>query len=241
MDYKDISQNARNRVPSFQTIASAIAYEEKGTLYSEMLFMLACMERQNVRRILESGRARGQSTLLLARALPHTEIISIEFDEHSPDVTVAQKRLEDCKNATLLFGDARVILPGLVKVGDVVLIDGPKMFRAIRLALALLATKKVVQVFVHDMGPGTHERNFLDAYLPESRFSDSRMIAEITSVVDGSAQKVIPPHQRLDGFDGEYGYGFTLACIPYVPGRSYRWLLLMAILYDVRMRLMRLR
>jgi hypothetical protein len=239
MEYRDISDNARKILPAFKAIASLVPYEEKGILYSEILFMLACLEGHAVRRVLESGRARGQSTLLLALALPQCEIVSIEFDPGSPDVAVAQKRLENCKNVTSLFGDAREELPRLLQKGDAVLIDGPKMFRAIRLALNLLASGKASQVFVHDVSPHTPERKFLDRFVPECRFSDKRDLAEITSLVDEAAVQMMPSDRRLDGFKGEYGYGFTLGCIPYVPGRSYRWLVVRAVCFDARMRFAR--
>lgn len=231
--YHDIAERAKTHLSDFKTVSNNIPYEEKGVLYSEILFMLACLQGSKPRRILESGRARGQSTLLLARALPNTEILSIEYDEDSPDVPVAEQRLREYKNVQLLFGDARVMLPRLVQEGDVVIIDGPKMFLAIRLALVLLATKKVPHVFVHDVGKETPERRFLDWCMPECRFSDNRVVAEVTHAVDNDAVNLIPAHQRFNGFLGEYGYGFSLGAISYIPGRSYRLLWLASILYDL--------
>lgn len=236
MEYSDITSTARTLLPEFRSNISSIGYERKGILYSEILFMLACMKGITVQRVLESGRARAQSTLLLAKALPQSEILSIEYDPNSPDVPVATERLRGYSNVKQLFGDAREELPRLLEDGDVVIIDGPKMFRAIRLALNLLATGKTPFVFVHDVNPGTAERRFLDLCMPECRFSDSRMVAEITSAADESAKNMLPFNQWLEGFEGEYGYGFSLGCLPYVRGRSYRLLWVYAVGFDICMR-----
>lgn len=232
-DYAHIAEKAKDRLASFSSVVAGIPYEEKGVLYSEVLFMLACIGDRPLKRILESGRARGQSTLLLARALPDTEIMSFELYKDSPDAPIAEARLREYRNVRLLYGNAREELPRRVAAGDIVIIDGPKMFLAIRLALKLLATKKVAYVFVHDVSKTTPERAFLDRFMPECRFSDNRTVAEVTHVVDHDAERVIPGPQRLGGFSGDFGYGFSLAAMPYVKGRSYRLLWAASILYDL--------
>jgi len=73
---------------------------------------------------------------------PSLPIISIEYDARSPDVPTAAARLAGFSNLDLRFGDATRLLPGLVQPGDIVLIDGPKGFRGLRLALSLLASGK---------------------------------------------------------------------------------------------------
>jgi hypothetical protein len=189
------------------------------------------------RRLIESGRARGQSTLMLSLALPDREIVSIEFDRNSPDVPVAEARLRGRKNVTLLYGDARSLLPEMVREGDVVLIDGPKGFRSVRLAITLLASGRVSHVFVHDLSVGTPERNFINSNFPEALFSDCRDYAEIGQLADSGLGDVIQRTQRLDGFSGRFGYGYSLTALPYQRGRPYRWLLLKALLADFAARL----
>lgn len=235
--YEEIAGTANKMLSEFGELIADVPYEAKGVLYSEMLFMLACLEGKDLSRILESGRARGQSTLLLARALPKVQIVSIEYHAQSVDVPVAEARLRGLGNVELLFGDARRLLPQLIVKDEVIIIDGPKMFRAIRLALSLLATKKVSQVFLHDLSLDTPERKFLDRHMPECRFSDARVVAVVTSKVDREAFASIPSHQRLDGITGEYGYGFSLGCIPYMPGRSYRFLWVIATIHDLIFRI----
>jgi len=150
ISYTQIVEEAKKLFPRYEETIRDIEYEAKGILYSEILFMLACLQINIPKRIIESGTARGQSTLLLSRALPEKEIISVEFDKNSPDVLTAKKRLENCKNVSLRFVDSRDLLPEIIQEGDVVIIDGPKMFLAVRLALRLLASGKVTGVFIHD-------------------------------------------------------------------------------------------
>ena len=68
-------------------------------------------------------------------------------------------------------------------------------------------------------------RRFVEEYLPEARFSDSRVCAEVASCLDESAAHYIKREQRLSNFVGEHGYGFCLAYIPYVEGRPYNSIL----------------
>ena len=51
---------------------------------------------------------------------------------------IAAERLRESGNVECRFGDSLLLLPELVEAGDVVLIDGPKDFRALKLAFRLL-------------------------------------------------------------------------------------------------------
>lgn len=235
--YPEICSQAAALIPSMREWAVKAPYERKGILYSEILFMLACLHGTAFSRVLESGRARGQSTLLLSLALPQKEIVSIEFDAASPDVAVAGARLQGLSNVKLLFGDARKLLPAIAQQGDVALIDGPKGFRSVRLAIRLLMLGRVSHVFVHDLSIGTAERTFIAKNFPEARFSDCRGYAEVAAGVDAGIQSELQPSQRLGGFTGDFGYGFSLTCLPRMAGRSYRLLLLKALAADFRHRI----
>lgn len=204
----EILRRAGAEAAGFATRIQDVPYERKGILYSEMFFLWLCAGAP--RRILESGRARGQSTLLLALAFPDIPIVSIEHDPGSPDVPVAAERLAGRSNVDLRFGDATRILPDLAAPGDVVLIDGPKGFRALRLALRLLAQGRVGTVFLHDMLRGTAERSFLETHLPSTLYADDPRFAELARPLDAAVQGEIPPG----------GYG--LACLQRDAGASYR-------------------
>ena len=70
---------------------------------------------------------------MLAKSLPNTKIISIEYDKDSVDSQFALERLSECENVQCLFGDSRQLIPELVEDGDILLIDGPKDMDALNL------------------------------------------------------------------------------------------------------------
>lgn len=238
MNFLDDALSAiADRVALFQSLVRDVPYERKGIPNSEMFFLWLCALPSKPTRILESGRARGQSTLMLARCFPDTEIISVEHDPNSPDVAVAAERLRGEANVNLLFGDAVSILPKIAKNGDIALLDGPKGFRGIRFALDLLATGKLPLVFVHDVGPGTTERSFLERFLRGARYSDEPAVVTHTHVLDDEEAMAIPVANRyaateLPGSPAGYGYG--LACIPHDVAVSYRWLQIRSIATSLR-------
>jgi predicted O-methyltransferase YrrM len=217
-----LARAAAAGLESFRARVAAEPYERKGILYSEMFFLYLCAQAARPARILESGRARGQSTALLALAFPQAAIVSVEHDERSPDAPVAAARLARFPNVELRFGDATRLLPALARHGDVALIDGPKGMRAVRLALRLLAGGRVSMVFVHDVLPGSRERAFLERRLPATVYSDDRRFAEIAHSLDEHARPLPPGHDSWER--GTYGY--SLACLAHAPGAPYRraWL-----------------
>jgi hypothetical protein len=217
---------ASAELEAFQARIGPVPYERKGVLYSEMFFLYLCARAARPARILESGRARGQSTALLAVLFPQLPVVSVEHDPASPDVAVAAERLRGFANVELRFGDATRLLPSLARPGDVALIDGPKGFRALRLALRLLAQGTVSMVFVHDVGPGTRERAFLERRLPGTLYSDEPRFAAIAHSLDGAAGDLPEGHR-----DVRCGYGFSLACIVRSAGTPYRLLWLAALLH----------
>jgi len=239
IDPVSIKIAAAKMLPAFQSRVAGITYERKGILYSEMFFLHLCTQAAKPSRIFESGRARGQSTLLLSTIFSDLQVVSIESDPTSPDVQVAQERLRGRDNVSMRFGDATRILPAEVRKGDVVLIDGPKGFRGLRLALRLLATGRVMQVCVHDCALGTEERTFLDAHLRGALYSDSIEFARIARGLDAACWADIPPDRRFDGERPPRAYGYGLACIPFDPEESYRMLLARAVIAGVRSRVMR--
>lgn len=213
------------QIGDFRARIADVPYERKGVLYSEMFFLFLCAQHVQAKRVLESGRARGQSTLLLSVIFPDMPIISIEHDSRSPDVAIAKERLRGHDNVDLRFGDAKKILPAIVQAGDIVLIDGPKGFGGLRLALRLLATRKPSLVFIHDTGVETAERAFLSKWLPGTLYSDSIDFANLAHSLDTQCWSDIPPDRRLGANPAPAGYGFGLACLPLDPAVSYRCLL----------------
>ncbi|MEJ5990010.1 class I SAM-dependent methyltransferase [Ramlibacter sp. PS3R-8] len=215
-----ILAQAATRVDSFSRTAADIPYERKGVLYSEMLFLRAALGDSPPPRLVESGRARGQSTHLLAACLPGTQILSVEHDPNSPDVPVAAARLAPFANVKLLFGDSMVVVPELVQPGDAVLIDGPKGYRALRLAFDVLARCRPGVVFIHDCGLGSEERTFLDRHVPGTLYSDARAYVDRYAFLDEPCRAVHPDAARVQREAGR-SYGPTVACLPYDPQRDY--------------------
>jgi hypothetical protein len=161
-------------LPEFRAAIDAMPAHERGPgiFISEMFFFYCVVRPMNPQRILESGRDCGGSTLLFANCFPKARIISVEFNASSPNAEVGLKRLAPHGNVECLFGDSREVLPKLLQAGDPILIDGPKEFRALKLALHLLRTHKPSAMFLHDFGAGLPWRRFLEKNWPGAFFSD---------------------------------------------------------------------
>ena len=223
----NVLANAPAALDAFKGRTASAPYEEKGVLFSEVFFLQAAVAHLHPRRICESGRARGVSTYLLGVCFPEAEIVSIEYDRTSPDVGIAAANLRHSKNVQCLFGDAQQMLPELVKPGDVVVIDGPKHFRALRLAFRILCQQQPAAVFIHDCFLGSCERNFLQQGVPGVFFSDD---AEFVKRYGHLDEKCWALRKDLAGdeFRVPYlcqgrssSYGPTFACIPYSPSLNY--------------------
>src|SRR6266508_3555442 len=142
-----------------------------------MFFFYATVRRFAPRQILESGRMRGGSTLMLARCFPQARIVSVELDRDPTHAAIAEAKLKPYANVELLYGDSREILPGRLQAGDAVLIDGPQDFRALKFALRLLRTGKPCAVLIHDFYRGQPARKFVERHWPGAFFSDDPALA----------------------------------------------------------------
>ena len=198
---------AENHLGEYLHLTESLSREMKGIRRSEIFFLYASIADFAPVRILESGRARAQSTLVLSSLFPKASIISVEFDAASPDVAVAAERLRARDNVECRFGDSRLLLPELLQAGDVILIDGPKDFRAVKLALRLLRTGKPAAVFVHDLWLGSPARSFVDRYVPTAFLSDHPEWVRRYARLDSSSQG--PP---ASAGVVRRAYGATLAC-----------------------------
>ena len=202
-------------------------YQRGGILYSEMLFLKLCLEGTPFGRMIKSGTSRGQSTLLLSSIFPDTEIISVEInadDNHA----FAIQRCRDKTNVTFVTGNSRLLLPNLVQPDDVVVIDGPKGWSALYLALKILAKTRPSHVFIHDVKLNDRRaalRRFIQRSFPEAYFSDARSYAQAVAILDQTATPFMRPEQRISGFSGDYGYGFALAHLPLRQEQQYEALL----------------
>ena len=192
-------------LPRYLEATGGLSHETKGIRRSEMFFLYASVAALNPARIVESGRARAQSTLVLARLFPRALIVSLESDSASPDVAVAAERLRECANVDCRFGDSLLLLPELVQPGDVVLIDGPKDFRALKLAFRLLRGGKPRAVFVHDLWLSSPARRFVDRHLPSAILSDDPAWVQHYASLDSNRPGPAPAPN-----DPRRAYGATL-------------------------------
>ena len=210
--YKELVNTYKKELQGFSNFIKKVPYEVKGIPHSEIFFIYCQLKKSPPSRIIESGRARGQSTLTLSKLFPKTQIISIELDEESRDTKIANQRLKNLKNVSCLYGDSKKLLPQLCKdgVNDVVLIDGPKGFKAIRLALNILKYKNVSKVFMHDNTHGTQERIFLEKYLPEASYSDHQILSKIANKLDQPFKSQLP---KIYSYTPNNPYGCSVTLI----------------------------
>ena len=178
--------------------------ERKGICASEMFFFYAFVAPLAPRLILESGRARAESTLTLARCFPAARVVSVELLRNHPDVPLAEAKLRPHPHVEPLYGDSRVLLPPRLEPGCVVLVDGPKGFRALKLALRLLATGRPAAVFLHDFGAGFPERRFVEKHFPDARCSDDPGFLARYADLDADAGDPLAGQPRWSAF----------ACLP---------------------------
>ena len=190
-----ILQRADQLLPEYRRAIADMPREAefKGIGASGMFFFFAAVRPFAPKQVLESGRMRGESTLALARCFPDARIISVEFDRHSKHAAIAEVKLKPYANVDLLYGDSRETLPPRLQRGDAVLIDGPKEFRALKLALQLLRTGKPCAVFIHDFFQGEPARKFVERYWPGAFFSDDPAFAARFSALDS---EIDPTHGR---------------------------------------------
>jgi hypothetical protein len=169
-----VAERANTLLPKYQQIIAKIPPEAGfgGIWESEMFLFYAAVKPFVPKQILESGRARGKSTLILVRCFPESQIVSVEYDRQSENAAAAEEKLKSEDNLELLYGDSREILPERLQPGDAVLIDGPKDFRALKLAVDLLRTGKPCVVFIHDFPPNSPHREFVERNFPSAFFGD---------------------------------------------------------------------
>ena len=179
-----VADRADALLPEYREIIGSIPAEAGfgGIWESEMFLFYAAVKPYAPKQILESGRARGKSTLILSLCFPESRIVSVEYDRQSENAAAAEAKLKRCSNVELLYGDSRQVLPERLQTSNAVLIDGPKDFRALKLALDLLRTGKPCAVFVHDFPPNSPQRKFVDRNWPNAFFGDDPLFRRFQSL-----------------------------------------------------------
>jgi predicted O-methyltransferase YrrM len=106
-----VAESADALLPEYRDVISRIAPEAGfgGIWESEMFLFYAAVKPFAPKQILESGRARGKSTLILARCFPESRVVSVEYDRQSENASAAEAKLKNESNVDLLYGDSREI------------------------------------------------------------------------------------------------------------------------------------
>jgi hypothetical protein len=227
-----LARAAVARYPDLQSLAD-IPYQPRGIFNSEMALVIAMCRDHRIDMVIESGRARGHSTLLLARYLPAVAIHSFER-RRDDDALHAEAALAHLPNVHLRYGDAGEVMPDFVKQYDggriAILIDGPKAHKALALmADCLRASEHVVLGFIHDMGSGergkTDHRVAAEKSFDSTFFTDDPVYVDATRHLDRtvfglSGAGWSAPHT----FNGKTlaSYGPTIACFEFTPGDRLR-------------------
>lgn len=183
MEKKDIIDICQKNKEEFRETIGRINCERKGIFNSEMLMFVSVVRELGVKTIIESGRARGQSTKVISNFFKGNDykIYSIESQKYTKDALIANKRLKEIKNLELMFGNTCYVLPKLLKELKepcCILIDGPKGDEAIQLSIKLLKNNLVKAVFIHDVHKNTPHRDIIETLFLHTFFSDDKDYVE---------------------------------------------------------------
>lgn len=210
---------AADRIRStFTSTLEGETYQLRGILNTEALLIAALAEAYGVSLIVESGRARGYSTYLLAKYFqaqrPALRIVSIDLDDTSADAAYSEQKLAPFVNVTLRYGDAKQLIAQQVTEPCLVFIDGPKGDAAIKLAAELLQDERVKAVLVHDLHQDVFTRDIAELVFTETFFSDDEDFVRAFQDLDANCWEVMAntgykPYVRAG--ESTKSYGHTLA------------------------------
>ena len=203
------------------------SYEPYGIYHSEMACVVAVCRLLDIDMIIESGRALGQSTYILAKYLGTsgveihsnrsysrrpcgiggTQIVGIQRD---PEFYIMEIRLSLIPSLLRGAKDRRIAI----------LIDGPKGRKAIDLFSECITISKDVRVgFIHDLqrlrkGARFLHRTLVVKYFDNTFFTDDEDYVQAYSHLDAilfapvslaSFPYRLSPYCRLGEFTGSYG------------------------------------
>lgn len=171
---------------------AAEPFQPHGIPHSEMALIIAVCRAAKIQCVIESGRARAQSTYMLAKYLKAT-IDSIELADNA-NARAGANRMKNAPHVNLVHGDGAVLAPKMARAATLmgyrvaVLLDGPKGLAAIDV---LAECKGAVVGFIHDMrrldhGKPSPYRTVAELRYPGRRafFSDDPEYVAATSWLD---------------------------------------------------------
>lgn len=206
----------RDNYKNFEEVIINEYYQQRGILNSEALLIVSIISYFKVNQIIESGRARGYSTKIIAKFFknnPDIKIISIDIDKLSEDSKYSEKALSRYENVEILYGDSNKIIPEKINQDCIVFIDGPKGSDAINLAVKLLSDKRVKAVMLHDLHKNTFQRNVSEIIFNNYFFSDDNDFIQLFKDFDSDCWNKLKEFNIAPYFkDGKkmISYGGTL-------------------------------
>src|SRR5262249_45812459 len=89
-----VAERGARLLSEYQQAIANIAPEAGfgGIWESEMFLFYAAIKTFEPKQVLESGRARGKSTLILARCFPESRIVSVEYERESENALAAEAK-----------------------------------------------------------------------------------------------------------------------------------------------------
>jgi hypothetical protein len=168
-------------------------YEHRGILHSEVALIIHACRKLGIQRFIESGRARAQSTYMLAKYMPDVEFASVELRD-DPDAQYGRERVADMVNVALYDNcNGAEWLPRLCRsaVPTAVLCDGPKGAAAVAVVQECFSQPHVRLGFIHDMrrldhgGPSPHRAAAVSAFA-RHKFSDEPAFVAGSSWMDAN-------------------------------------------------------
>jgi hypothetical protein len=158
-----------------------------------MALILHTLDSFDIEVVIESGRARAQSTYLMAKYLPRVTIHSIEM-RGGDDQDFGIERVKGFPNVVLHEGNGTFDVPRLAKAATprrtAILCDGPKGAAAVAIIGQCFEEFPHVLVgFIHDMrkldhgGPSPHRAAAIERF-PRRIFSDDPRIIASSSWLD---------------------------------------------------------
>lgn len=203
-------------------------YESHGIFNSEMAAVIATAQAMSINTFVESGRARGHSTLLLAKHLGSSVEIHSFDRARDGDAAYAEAKLAGYRNLHLHYGDSRLLIPKLVGGFQgrriALLIDGPKDRKAFNLLSdCLIRSDAIVVAFVHDLarrldGTPTEGRRYAERWFESPFFTDDSGFVEQFGSLDEPVFRATESgaghwQPYFNGTSRQASYGPTLGII----------------------------
>lgn len=219
MEKIQIIEACSKALPKFKQVLENETYQLRGILNSEALLIIAVAEHFGVNHIIESGRARGHSTNLLAKYFSSESdlrITSIDLDKHSNDAKYSEDYLKKYTNLDLIYGDSFDKVPESIKEDCIVFMDGPKGEDALELCSNLLKDSRVKAVLMHDLHKNVFPRDIAELIYTSYFFTDDKQFVERFKDLDEGCWKIMEgtgyePYVRAG--TKVLSYGHTLGVI----------------------------